>query len=255
MQRLEEIALEAYLPVYGQDAVEIGSATCLRAPLAPGSPMLNRVVGLGLDGAVAEHDLDDALAAMGETTFYVDVSPYADTRLDALLGQRGLARGLGWMLFERGPAPAPTVETSLEVVEVGDEQSDVWARVVATGYDLPDECRGVLARVPSLPAWTAFLAFARDQPAAAAAVWTEPPAAYFGFAATLADHRGKGGQGALVAARIERALEAGCRILVTETGEASENRPGPSYRNILRFGFEERHVVPHRLRVRQSTAA
>jgi hypothetical protein len=54
---------------------------------------------------------------------------------------------------------------------------------------------------------------------------------------------------------MKRALEAWCRILVTETGEAGENRPSPSYRNIRRFGFEERQVVSHRLRVRQSTAA
>ena len=55
--------------------------------------------------------------------------------------------------------------------------------------------------------------------------------------------------------RMKPALEAWCPTLVTETGKAGENRPGPSYRNIRRFGFEERQVVPYRLRVRQSTAA
>jgi hypothetical protein len=171
MQRLEEIALEAYLPIYGQDAVEIGGATCLRAPLAPGSPMLNRVVGLGLDGAVAEHDLDDALAAMGETTFYVDVSPTPT---------RGSTRS--------------------------------WSYGVST-------------------------------------------AGWAGCCSSAAEHRGKGGHGALFAARMERALDAGCRTFVTETGEIRDNLPGPSYRNILRLGFEERHVIAHRLRVRQSPVA
>jgi hypothetical protein len=36
---------------------------------------------------------------------------------------------------------------------------------------------------------------------------------------------------------------------------ARKNPPGPSYRNILRFGLAEQHVVAHRLRARQSTAA
>jgi len=76
-----------------------------------------------------------------------------------------------------------------------------------------------------------------------------PP--YFGLAATLPEHRGKGGQGALFAARIEHALGAGCRTLVTETGELRDDLPGASYRNILRYGFEERHVVAHRLRPRR----
>jgi GNAT superfamily N-acetyltransferase len=81
-------------------------------------------------------------------------------------------------------------------------------------------------------------------------VWTNSAAAYFGFASTLPEHRGKGGQGALFAARIERALEEGCTTLVTETGELREGSPSASYRNILRYGFEERYVVAHRLRRR-----
>ena len=105
--------------------------------------------------------------------------------------------------------------------------------------------------VPSLPGWTAFLAVDGDEPAAAAAIWIGGEAAYFGFAATLPEHRGRGGQGALFAARIERAVAAGCRTLVTETGERRDDRPSASYRNILRFGFEERYVVANRLRPRR----
>ena len=102
------------------------------------------------------------------------------------------------------------------------------------------------------------MALAGDEPAGAAAVWIDGEAAYFGFAATRPQHRGKGGQGALFAARIERALAAGCTRLVTETGERRDDGPGNSYRNILRYGFEERVLVAHRLRRRatgQSTAA
>ena len=80
--------------------------------------MLNRVVGLGVDGPVDEAQLDDALTAMGDTSFYVAVSPSADASLDGLLEARGLEPGWGWMLFERGPSPAPSVETALRIVEV-----------------------------------------------------------------------------------------------------------------------------------------
>ena len=50
MHELERIARDAYLEVYGDDAIAVGGATCLRAPLAPDSPMLNRIVGLGAIG-------------------------------------------------------------------------------------------------------------------------------------------------------------------------------------------------------------
>jgi GNAT superfamily N-acetyltransferase len=129
---------------------------------------------------------------------------------------------------------------------------------VLEGYGLPDACAPVVERVPGLPGWHAFLALAGNEPAGAAAVWIDGEAAYFGFAATRPEHRGKGGQGALFAARIGHALEAGCTTLVTETGERRGDLPSNSYRNILRFGFEERFVVAHRLRRRdapQSTAA
>ena len=66
MDELERIALAAYRPVYGPDAVDVAGATCLRAPYAPDSPMLNRVVGLGVERPVAAAELDEALGAMVE---------------------------------------------------------------------------------------------------------------------------------------------------------------------------------------------
>jgi GNAT superfamily N-acetyltransferase len=210
--------------------------------------MLNRVVGLGVDGPVDEAQLDDALTAMGETSFYVAVSPSADASLDGLLEARGLEPGWGWMLFERGPSPAPSVETALQIVEVDAGTLDAWATVVATAYGLPDDSLPWFAAIPEATAWHAFLALDGDEPAAAAAVWIDEHAAYFGMAGTVPEHRGKGGQGALFAARIERALAAGCTTLVTETGELRDGSPSSSYRNIRRYGFEERFVVAHRLR-------
>ena len=250
MHALERISLDAYLPVYGPAAMDVGGATCLRAPYAPDSPMMNRVVGLGVDGPVDEAELDDALTPMGDTSFYVAVSPSADASLDGLLEARGLEPGWGWMLFERGPSPWPSVETSLRIVAVDAGSRDAWAGVVATAYGLPEDALPWFAAIPETAAWHAFLALDGDEPAAAAAVWIQQDAAYFGMAGTVPEHRGKGGQGALFAARIERALAAGCTTLVTETGELRDGSPSSSYRNIRRYGFEERFVVAHRLRRR-----
>ena len=247
MDELERIALAAYRPVYGPDAIDVAGATCLRAPYAPDSPMLNRVVGLGVDRPVAEAELDEALGAMDDSTFYVGVSPSSDPALDRLLEARGLEEGWGWMLFERAPLPAPAVRTPLALGEVTNDDADEWAAVVTAGYGLPQESATRLAAAPGSGGWTAFLARDGDEPAAAAAVWVDPPAAYFGFAATLPEHRGKGAQGALFAARIEPALALGCTTLVTETGELRDGSPSSSYRNILRLGFEPRHVVANRL--------
>lgn len=254
MDRLERISERAFRSFYGDRVALLGGATCLRAPEAPDSPMLNRVVGLGVGRPATDEDIDHAIAAMGDTAFYVAISPFAaPADLTARLAARGLEPGWGWMLFERPPMPAAPVATTLRVVEVGDGERDAWANVVVAAYGLPDAVAPFTASVVDAPGWSCWLALDGDEPAAAAALWVEGDAAYFGFAGTLPEHRGKGGQGALFAARIARALEHGCTTLATETGEQVPGRPDSSYRNITRYGFEPRHVVGHRLRPRPSS--
>lgn len=250
MDRVEEVAERAYVSIYGDRVVEIAGASCLRAPNAPDVPMLNRVLGLGVGRAVEDADLDAVEAAMAGTSFYVAVSPEADPGLDDMLAARGFDVGWGWMLFQRPPVPAEPASTSLVVREATGADAAAWAEVVSAAYGLPAALGDWVAATLTHPQWIGYLALDGDEPAAAAALWLEGDAAYFGFAGTLPEHRGKGGQAALFAARIDRALAAGCTILVTETGERRDDLPSNSYRNILRQGFEERFVVPHRVRMR-----
>ena len=70
---------------------------------------------------------------------------------------------------------------------------------------------------------------------------------WIGIGATVPEHRGKGGQSALLAARIQAAAEAGCEVVVTETGEPVDGQPNGSYRNIVRAGFEPQYVRPNYL--------
>ena len=70
-------------------------------------------------------------------------------------------------------------------------------------------------------------------------------AGWLGFGATLPAFRGRGGQSAILAARIEDARQQGCATVETETGELQDGRPSSSYRNILRAGFREAGVRPN----------
>jgi GNAT superfamily N-acetyltransferase len=248
MNDIERIAEAAYASFYGDDVVEIAGARCLRAPGAPDVPMLNRVVGLGVGRDVSDEELDAIEEAMAGVSYYVAVSADASPSLDARLAERGFEEGWGWMLFERPPLPATRPETSLTVRETTEADTDDWARIVGIAYGLPVDLGRWIASTLAHPNWTGFIAFDGDEPAAAAASWLEGGAAYFGFAGTLPDKRGRGGQAALFAARIEHALAAGCTRLVTETGERRDDLPSNSYRNILRQGFEERFVTAHRVR-------
>ena len=63
----------------------------------------------------------------------------------------------------------------------------------------------------------------------------------------MPEHRRKGAQSAILAARIIAAAEAGCDVVATETGEPRDGEPGGSWRNIARAGFEPQYVRPNYL--------
>ena len=67
------------------------------------------------------------------------------------------------------------------------------------------------------PGFEHFLAYENDIPVSAAVLATHGDFAYFGWAATAEEHRGKGGQNVLIRARLNRAAELGCRIACSET--------------------------------------
>jgi GNAT superfamily N-acetyltransferase len=251
MNREAAIAIAAYRCLY-PGAVELEGATVLRTEAAPASPMVNQILGLGLERPATEEQVDGALAAMGEdVTCYVAVSAGArPPELPDWLAARGLEPGWGWMWFRRGVEPLHA-RTSLRLVPVGDGEAAEFGRVVATGYGLPPEAAAFVSRAHEV-GWDCWLALDGDEPAGAAGLFVQRGVGYLGFAATLPEHRGKGGQAALLARRIEHARELGCELVVTETGERRDDLPSSSYRNILRAGFQEAGVRANWLRPMRS---
>jgi GNAT superfamily N-acetyltransferase len=239
VDREHRVSVAAYVGL-GR-VTEAGGAIVITTPAAPGTPMLNRVVGLGLDRPATQDDVDAALAVVpAGVTFYVAVSQQAEPpELAAWLEARGLEQGWGWMSFRRDPADPPPAETSLRLARVESRRAaEAFARIQRVAYGLPEALEPVLLQAPER-GWECWLAWDGEEAAGAGALFTLDGAAYLGFGATLPEHRGKGAQGALLAHRIRRAAELGCDVVVTETGERRDDRPSNSYRNILRAGFTE----------------
>ncbi len=61
--------------------------------------------------------------------------------------------------------------------------------------------------------------------------------ALLGMGCIAASHRRRGGQGALMARRIEAAIAAGARHIFTETGEPAAGESNSSLNNMHRCGF------------------
>ena len=149
------------------------------------------------------------------------------------------------MKFGRGLEPPPRVETALRIEEAGADRGAVFGSIVARGFGLPDLAADWFAALPERPGFRLFLAYDGDEPAGAGALFVRDGIGWLGVAATLPEHRRKGAQGAILAARIRLARELGLRALATETGERTADRPSNSYRNILRAGFDELYLRPN----------
>jgi GNAT superfamily N-acetyltransferase len=134
------------------------------------------------------------------------------------------------------PAPAPAATPpGVEVERVGDAV-DEFARVIATGHEVPEaRLEGAIARCrlhARVDGARLYLAAVDGTPAAAAVLFVMGDVAYLANASTLPSLRRRGCQGALIQRRLTDAAEAGCRqaCVLTEWGSQSHD-------NVARAGF------------------
>ncbi|MGZ8694855.1 MAG: hypothetical protein ACXWYS_05390 [Gaiellaceae bacterium] len=251
MPPAELVEAEAYSAFFavaeGAHVQRIAGAAALAMPSVP-SPMLNRVSGLGLAEPASEAALEeiDEFFAEHRVPYAIAVAPGAQpVELTGLLAERGFTSGYAWTKFSRGLEDPPHGMTDLDVRLIGREAGADFALVVREAYDMPPEAEEGLAETPSAGGFSCFVAYAGAEPAAAGVLVAVAETGWFGFGATRPAFRRRGGQGAVMAARIRHARELGLAELVTETGERVPGRSSNSYRNILRAGFRPAYVRPN----------
>jgi GNAT superfamily N-acetyltransferase len=249
IHRLDAVEANAYRSMFaaapdalGLEAREVGGATLLVAKGLP-VPMFNRVIGLGNSSAANGRKLDnvaDAYRAAGIKNWWIHVSPGA--RPDALaqtLEARGFVRPArkAWAKVWRGNEPPAQVESGLSIRPVRRGEERVFAQTLAAAFEMPPPGVAWFARMPSLPGWRALAAFDQGAMVGGGLLHLQGENAWLGAGGVLPAARGRHAHRALMLARIRLAIEAGCRHLVTETGEQIGDEPNPSLRNMLACGF------------------
>lgn len=218
----------------------------------PGVGMMNLVLGATAPGAVEDGHLAAATEWVRSRGIdaYVPATPgLPDTAAaETWLTANGFTEGYAWMKFVRDPHPPRFTAPAVEVVELSDPEQEPFGMIGATGFGLPAWASSFFARLPGRDGWRCYAARVDGEAQACAAMHVHDGVAEFGIAATLEPARGRGCQLALLHRRILDAGEAGCHTLFVETGERIPDRPSPSYRNILRAGFEEAYLRPNRCR-------
>ena len=86
------------------------------------------------------------------------------------------------------------------------------------------------------------MSFTGERPAGTGALYVRDGIGYLDWASTHPDFRRRGSQTAILSARLDHAFDAGCKTIVTMTGEAVPEDPQHSYSNILRAGFSEAYL-------------
>jgi GNAT superfamily N-acetyltransferase len=239
MRAGERIELESLRSFFANSAArgvirEAGGAVAVRADGTPGR-VLNRVVGLYDLGV-----LEELVGIYVGRQFWISLDPAAG--LDDELVARGFVRDGAWQKFERGVEPV-AARTDLVIDEARTPED--FGAVIAATWGLPPPERSWLSALVELPSWHCFVGYDGGQPVAGGVLFEAEDAGWLGIASTLPSHRGRGAQGAILAARIARAAQLGLRRLATETDAPEGEEPNQSYRNILRAGFERSYVRPN----------
>ncbi len=209
----------------------------------------NRVVALGLVEPASEQDVDriiDFYRHAGVPRFFVQLHPGAQpAELPQWLEARGLTHHNNWVKLHRGKEPGGDPQTDLEVRQIDEDAAATFAEIVKASFEWPDPVEPLVACLVGRPNWLHYIAYDGDAPAATAALFVHGEYGWLDFAATLPDYRGRGAQNALIARRIQDATAGGVKHLMVETAEGKPDKPSPSYRNIVRFGFKTAYVRPN----------
>lgn len=244
---LQSAATPQLVEDLGLQALSIGSGLVSLAGGLPASAIvINRAIGLGLSAPETEETVGELVAAYrgaGIGRYFVQRNPAAQpAQLADWLVSAGLEKVRGWQKFGRGREAAPKIETDLRVEQAGPEQGAAFGRIVCDAFDLRGDAVPWLARLPGRPGWHVFMSFDGDEPAGAGTVFIKDGLGWFDFGATAPAHRRRGSQSALLARRVQHALDLGCRRLFTCTGEDVPGDPQHSYRNIQKAGFQEDYL-------------
>ena len=252
VKRSEAIEREAWGELYrraspglqrslGLRVEERGEMTFLSASRAD-HLLLNRAIGLAsaeaTPGAVRHYE------ALGIARYWIHVgSQYRHSEVARALRARGVVPyPRSWMKFARRAAPEESTDCAFVVRAAIAEDAPRIAEISAPAFDMPEKAGAIFATAIGAPGWHYFVAERGTRVVAASALYVRGQDALLVFAATAPEARRKGCQRGLMAARLERAEQLGCRHTFTETGLPVEGEPSSSYRNMLRAGFDELYV-------------
>jgi hypothetical protein len=250
LESLYEHCPEASRRALGLEVIDTETALISLSTREP-SILLNRTLGLGAMARVGASELLDIMSeyrARGIDNYLLQLDRDGVDCGDDDLRALGLEKGRGWRRFQRGTEPAPNAKTDLLVRAIEPQshyEVSAFGRVVTQSFGLAPGVAPMFTGAAFASAWRYYGSFEGAPLAGTGALFIarEPATGtlcgWFDMGATSPEFRRRGGQFAVMAARVQAGLDAGCTWLFTETGEAVPGDDQHSYKNMLRCGFVE----------------
>jgi len=211
--------------------------------------LFNRVIALGVAAPARDADIaaiEKVYAEHEQTSWAVCLAPgAAPADLAARLESRGLQRGSDFAKVVRSTENTPSIETALRIEEIGPDRRNDFVAVNVAAWGVPPVFSAWFGGTLGRPGWRHYLGYDGNDPVSAGALYVSDNIGWLGFGATLPDHRGRGGQSAIMARRIRDAAQLGCAYVHTETAAETPDKPNPSYRNMIATGFDLAYLRPN----------
>ncbi len=245
MDELEWIELQAVLDFFAAAPPELareldlavlrlGDGASFSIGAHPEMALFNRV--LGVDDATRLPELEEWFGSRG-CAFVVSATPGSPP--EAELRNRGYNPGEKLLKFKRDAAPPRSeAPTTLRIERLQAQQAGAFGAAVAAAFGMPPPADQWFGALCGRPSWGCFGGLADDRLVSTAIAYVNGGLSWLGAAITLPEARGRGGQSALLAARIRWGAAEGADHLTLETRDHSEGEAGTSFRNAQRAGFE-----------------
>jgi GNAT superfamily N-acetyltransferase len=199
-------------------------------------------LAVGLRGPVTAAALDALEAHLrpdGTGTRQLELCPFADPTLAALLAQRGY-RVHEWQLVwvravaDELPAAAAPGELAIRRVAPGEERR--YFHAVMAGFleteEVSEEAMALLAPTAQARQHELYLAWLGDEPIGGAMLSWADGVAFLSGSGVRPAYRRRGAQAALIRMRLARARALGCELVCSNTLPGTSSR-----RNMERHGF------------------
>ena len=247
MKDLHNAADENDIRELGLMGLTVGSSFVSVASNLPASAIVvNRTLGLGLTAQASREEVETIVSTYRKNDvpqYFVQLHPDASPgELPEWMKGKGLKPDRGWQKFSRDPVEVVDRRTNLAVREINAEYGPAFGEIICNAFDLGDKAIPWLAKLPGRKDWHIFMSFDGDKPAGVGALFVKNGFGWTDYGATAPEFRRQGSQGAVMAARLNRAIELGCQKIFTCTGVSVPGDPQHSYNNILKAGFKEDYI-------------